>query len=601
MFQKERSIIGKLSLKSRDQKWVQDGTILSIAFIGLFAYYLFNFRFGYYLHPALFWFVCISILSLIIYQIIRLDALFRGDWLILLQIMLFVFLIATVFIPPIVPFFGHDAYREYAASIELKKNGWLVLSSGPFEYHSWFSLYPHEIGYPALHLLGLTLSTISGLDLIVVARWIPLVFCLVANLLIYTLALRMGHSKKAALLICLGFSVTYRHLMFHSLYVRETIGFVMFVAAIYSYYTGQVLRKKLFQALAIVFSAVTVLSHHLTSFLLLGFFIFSMILEALLRLLNFITHRKLFIPTDLADSRQRRLRLLIILILLSSMIFIYWMFLPFSPFRITSYLIKDMVSSKIVTARKVSETLGEIASLSLRYRIMLLGYGLLSLAFGSLAIFGLFRNRRDGSFLQLPLVAWGALMGMLAGGIGFGLILRSERVSFAGRFEGFGYFALFLASGYAVTEILNIKRLTVLLALLFITYALFTLYRIPPYLYSNTKTALLQKYKVRNLLSEGEYRAVLWPEDGSKIAADSWLRPFFWPIRNVAAEKCEILFEQNFKNIEKYEYITLSRRRLKKIASAESYVAFNSITCLDRVYDSGAAEIYSLKSSVDSY
>lgn len=552
--------------------------LLYFAFAMILLWYLINVRFKHYPHVSIFWISIIVMLSLIAYQIIKLDENTNQHLRILLQILIFVLIIRLVYTPT-TGLFGHDPYREYAVAREILKNGW-SLSTVPRH------LGGNEHSYPMVHFLGIISSKITGLDLFTVANWFPNFYSLPTILFIYILTFRVYNSKKAGLLASFGFGMLNSFVMFHSLFHRETIAFVMFIAAIYSYYIARRYKKQRYPILALLFFATCILAHHLTSFFLILFFI---LFYAIQKMLSIIQTTKSTIPKRIFKSLEVEKEQFtvfdkfMLLIILCISCFIIYVGLPHSHLinvGIREFLAFDPFALK----HELSIAIPEI----LRYKILLIGEITFALIFGVISIYAIFLRGEKRTNLDVTFLAWGALIG-----IGSLLLFQSKdfgHICMVSRYLTFAYVPLFILSGYATSQkIKEKKRIGVILLVIFLIFASINVYRIPPYLYTENEP----NYKLgegRAYTLPQEYSAIFWFDGNGELATDNQIRALLISLRGINAKTNMEVLRGDFTNIQKFNYIFL-RREITYQMDEKAYTKYNTIP-VDRIYDNGVVEIH---------
>lgn len=387
----------------------------------------------------------------------------HNKYAILLQIILFSWVIRTIFIPNI-GFFGQDSYREMEVVKVLIENGWSLESNVPANYQ-------YQYSYPILYVLIIITSQITGVNIDSIARWLPLIYSTFSLLFIYLLTTHIyEHSPKSSLLTVFGASMLYQYIMFHTLPIRESISFVFFTATIYTFIKGKKSNVKL-TVIALFFSLMITLSHHLTSFLIIFFWLLYVCINKLLKLLEELKFKKLYFHSD--NIGYYFLSYTIVLI------FGYWLSLRYSPMNIIVYAFEE-------SAYKLPGH-GMIVPNNLRYIILVNGEYIFALIFTVISIYSIMLNKKRTSF-DLALFLWAVFMGMMAVLTLKGMVLRSESVAFASRFQTFGYMALFILSGYIISlknqndTKLGAKEIAIVS--LYIIFVLFNIYRISADLYT---------------------------------------------------------------------------------------------------------------------
>lgn len=534
--------------------------------------YLFAVRLGIYWPAVIFWGALFLILSISVYEVIATSRVSALYWVFPL-IILTVWSLKTLFVPVGVPFFGSDPYVERAATLEIAQAGWLELSP----WKEGLSRLPNSTNYPLLSILDISLSKPVGLSGTTWERWAMPAISLISLLFVHGISLELYRSKRAALLGVLGFGFTYMYLMFHSLYLRETLAFLFFLGVIYTFIKGRSAvdqrAKILYRLSSMAFTIGIVLSHHFSSLMLL---VFGAVLAGVYGVRNWLAARKWIEPG--ADRRDLATLWLFLLVTL----FAYWTYLRYSPLIIVRNLVEDATSGVQLTSFSLPATS--------RYYIVFFNQMTTTLAFGLLAVIGLFR-KENRNILHLTAVIWGGLAG--AASFLFAVAARPGTSSLSSRFELFGYVFLIPAASCTVIWIFHKRRwLGIALGLIFVLYGLNNVYRFPSYLYTQTQPDFVKR-EVRVLPLREEYQLVRKINPQAKIASDPvlsrWIRPRtdgpveVWFRANPSTGKSE-------PNLD-FDFLVLGERELHLLA-ANFYGQTPEDLGLSKVYSAGFTAIY---------
>lgn len=534
--------------------------------------YLFAVRLGIYWPTAIFWGALFLILSISVYKVITTSQVSALYWVFPLTI-LTVWLLKTLFVPVGVPFFGSDPYVEQAATLEIAQVGWLDLSP----WKEGLSRLPNSTNYPLLSILDISLSKLIGLSSTIWERWAMPAISLISLLFVHGISLELYRSKRAALLGTIGFGFTYMYLMFHSLYLRETVAFIFFLGTIYTFIKGRSAvdqrSKILYRLSSMAFIIGIVLSHHFSSLMLL---FFGVVLAGVYGVRNWLAARKWIEPT--VDQRDLATLWLFLLVAL----FAYWTYLRYSPLIIVRNLVEDATSGVQLTSFSLPATS--------RYYIVLFNQMATTLAFGLLAVIGLFRKENQ-NLLQFTAVIWGGLAG--AASFLFAVAAIPGTTSLSNRFELFGYIFLIPAASATVIWIFHKRRwLGIALGLIFVLYGLNNIYRFPPYLYTQKQPDFVKR-EVRALPLREEYQLVRKINPQAKIASDPvlsrWIRPR-------TAGPVEVWFRtnpstgKNEPNLD-FDFLILGERELHLLAT-NFYGQTPEDLGLSKIYSAGFTAIY---------
>lgn len=540
------------------------GTLLA-SVVGLFTLfiYLFSVRIGLYLPIYVFWASTLVVLLSLVMQGLSQNekSAFRWSFLILI---LFVWQLKTIFIPVEVPFFGSDAYIERAATLEIAEFTWLGLSPWNFGLSKWI----HSTNYPILSTIALSLTEPIGFPLISWNRWGMPTISLISLLFVYSITLEMYQSRRVALLASVGFGTTYMYLMFHSLYLREGMAFIFFLATVYSFIKEQSNPSVFYRIVALLCSVGVILSHHLTSFFMLLFFILFICTERILTL-NFIPP-----PFKQTKKNNTILWMFIFVALLT-----YSVYLQHSPLHIMKALVQDATSGVTATSFALPST-G-------RYNLLLYSQALTTLLFGLLATYSLFIYQGRQQVTHITFVVWGGLAGMST--LLFILAGIPGTSSLASRFELFGYVFLLPAAAYGAHHLVKKQPLFLLpLVFLFTYYGLNTINRFPLYLYSQSQPSFTQG-EVRPSLLPEEFNLLERIQSEAEIASDSTFLRLLPSISGLSTS-CWFCTLSETDEI-KFDLLVVGEKQSTLLAAQPNENRLERLR-MSRIYSAGSAAIY---------
>lgn len=473
--------------------------IIAFFLISLLSLYIANFREGNYFPVWIFWFCLIAIFFLIVYQIAKIEKQISNYYIfILLQILMTAFLVRMLFISTGNALAGNDAYNELVLLLKVNNMG----------YWNPYDIGGYSIAYPILYIFGIIWSQIIGVNLFTTAKWMPISLFFVAPLFIYLIC-NLKYSKKAALLASFGFAFLYISLFFHTTFVKEVIALPLFLITIYTYYASIPKGKRIgYLLIAFLFSACCVLAHYLTSFILLIFFTTFLIIdrfasskkdikEKSVRISRYLTVNKEFVSTTFV-------------MFLFTFLLGYWVYLRYTPLQ-TPLQTFALIYKELATNKPRA---GMILPNILRYKILWWGEIVFAILFGFLSIFGVFLKKEKRNSSDVTLSLFSGLMGIIMVLTLFGRVISGEGMGLGSRFQTFVYIGLFILSGHTAHNILKMYRgklknaLPLMMLIIFVAFALLSIYRIPPYLYS--EKIEFNPEETRSLITEDELTAINW-------------------------------------------------------------------------------------------
>jgi hypothetical protein len=237
----------------------------------LLIVYLFSEGSQTYLPSSVFWVAIALIACTITLQILGGELSSFAVKLILAEIAVTSLVLHLIYVVPYYGLNGSDPYGDLVSANTILKTGFILpngfITSNVHGYDQYFL-------YPMIHNLGATLSMVSGIDLFSVAKWLPSFIDLLLTPLIYLWIKGIFKEEKIALLSAVLFAFLQNHISFSASFIRETLGLILAVSCIYLYFSARRSAQPAAKyILSFVCLAGTVFAHHLTSFLLIVFFL----------------------------------------------------------------------------------------------------------------------------------------------------------------------------------------------------------------------------------------------------------------------------------------------------------------------------------------
>lgn len=178
-----------------------------------------------------------------------------------------------------------DAYWDYAVEkIFLgQQNADVILGvvrpteAGAISQLTWYS------GWPFLHVIGISFSMATGIDILYLNWILPVFLSLISFVFVYLLIeklrIRLNLPKEITLISLLLFSIFPEAIFWQMQYVRQNLAFTLLITIIYFLYVIKFEKpnRRYFFVLALLFLSMAI-THHVTALTLILFlFLFSVI------------------------------------------------------------------------------------------------------------------------------------------------------------------------------------------------------------------------------------------------------------------------------------------------------------------------------------
>ena len=370
----------------------------------LLVLYLLSIRWHIYSSVALFWVAVALMLGTITYQSLKIELSPHHAKVVLLEIAVTCFVFHLIYQIPYYGLLGYDAYIDMASAKGILSSGFVM---GDLQYINVTSYFP------VIHVFGVVLSLITSIELFSVVKWFPSLLDVALILLLYLLVRSIFKEEKIALLSVLLFSCLQHHILFSSLFIRETYALVLAVCCVYLYFSAKHSPHPATNyALSIVCLIGTVFAHHLTSFMLLLFLLIHLLVTKASEVPRL---RRAYFGDNITGEKVATTFILIALIA----IFAYWIYVVMSPLHTLVTFVMSVFNPGQWGVRTYAEIVGiSAASIrTIRGYIRFYGFYLFHLIFGLILLYGLLpraKNRRVETHSSTLFLFLCGLMGFLS-------------------------------------------------------------------------------------------------------------------------------------------------------------------------------------------
>jgi hypothetical protein len=443
--------------------------VIFIAAAILLIIYLLSIRFNVLIPVAIFWIAIGLIIGIIAYQITQHELSPNYTLVVLSEIAITCLVFHLIYQIPYWGLRGSDAYMDLASANIILSSGFI---RGVPEYIIGGTSY-----FPMIHIYGTQLSLITNIELLFVAKWFPSLLDVICVVLLYMIIRSIFKKEKTALFAALLFASLQHHILFSSLFIRETHALILATCCIYFYLSARSSANPVvYYALSIVSLVGTIFAHHFTSFMLLIYF-----------LVHFLVIKIGTVPFLLKNYFNGRIEgeklsgtfLLIVFIATFTNWFSTIMSLPVSPFRNLASFTGIIFNPSLWRTAAYGQLAGISTTAIQTTRGFILFYGFLSLylLLGIILLYGLLPRLRSHRIESLSFSLFLFLCGI--GGLLSLYLIPVGVLPYPDRFIMFGWLFAFAP---LVDIIYGIKRmwLKTIGTLLLVIFMLFNIYQIEP-------------------------------------------------------------------------------------------------------------------------
>lgn len=127
----------------------------------------------------------------------------------------------------------------------------------------------HYSGFPALHLIIIQLSCVSGIPMSTLSVYASPFLSLLSMILIERLIYLFTKNSKASILGATIYTIWPASIYYRSQLIRQNLAFILFLAVLYLYSCARLLHSRKYGSLCILTFVALTLAHHYTAFIML--------------------------------------------------------------------------------------------------------------------------------------------------------------------------------------------------------------------------------------------------------------------------------------------------------------------------------------------
>lgn len=435
-------------------------TKISIAFffiaLSLLLQYLIYIRNYIYISSFFFWATVIIIFGCIFYQLFKVEITNKSRNIMMLEVSLTACAFHLIYEIPYYGLRDTDVYHDLNSMKGILLTGFIRGDPHYIDYASYF---------PIVHLLGAQLSLLTGLCPFDVAKWLPSFIGITFPIMLYLLFLVIFKNEKISLLSTLLYICMQNNILLGALFIRENIAIMFLVLFIYLYFSIPSSKNTL---LALIFMISITLSHHLTSFILLIFFIIYMFIT------NFVyPYCKNLFSKNVSPERKFNKNILLLVCIVP---FSYWIFVALQPLIVIRTFLKGLVygDSSLTYAQVADISFSSI--LSIRGYILYIGFYFFNIIFGVILLYQLMPNIKKKIFEIYPFTIFHLFMGIV-GFLFLYFIPTKVALLFPDRFLAYGWLFGFAPLAIFIDNLKNkrVYRIGVLLLFLYLFYNIYSI------------------------------------------------------------------------------------------------------------------------------
>lgn len=546
----------------------------------------------------IFWASVISLSFLIVWQIDKVENRLR-EIVILSEIVMLNFVFHLIFVIT-VPYglFGRDVHSEYYVMKTIEEYGWPIPDGiGLLETTKIYSKWPmiHIIGLISSQILNVKLFSVKD-ELTIMKIFPPIITSIIVPMTLYVLVKRIYNTQynKVGLIVAFSGSSLFYNLMFHTWFVRETLGYILFFQVIYFLISNNKYKRIAYLMLMIIYTVTLLLSHHLTYFLFI-------ILVCVMMISSFVTQytkERLGLTKD-KDTKVnayldwKTLVLFVIILFVSFISYLMYIGIPIF-YGIVLSINALFSSSKYFIIVETQEDI-------LRHYMILISRIFFATLFGSLMILELFKKSRN-ILWNLIGVLWSTFNAFL---VVISAILKKVLLVPVPRLEAFTYPIILIPVTYTLYYNLKSKKFIYILSV----FIIFNLFLIPPYIY-NPSTSSYESGEASMRYNLTDYMVIKLFKGNEKVLGDCTVGEILGGLKqvevNVDPYTTIDIWRGNLNGIHHYDLMVIRSEDFKVLylkggskykLSEEVFKKYETSWILSKIYNNGNVVVYKVLSS----
>jgi len=508
---------------------MRTSVIFAIALASLGAY-LVAVNWGFDLNLSVFWLSVLLLSAVPIYQIAESDVVTgSSEKIILIEIILMTLAFRLIWVLPFATSLREaDPHYDYYATTLIMRYGW----SGSLEFLSLWRTGIY-LEWPMLHILTAMTSNITGIDLLELVRYFPLMYGPFSLPLFYLFAKATYNDTRTGLLASYGMSALFQYVAWDSKFLRESLATGIFWLVLYVSLKVQGSSKNRgFGILAIIGVVSLVLCHHLTTVMLILFGLVSLGIGWLSRRRR-VAH---FLRLERPEHRLRYLSLLFVVLAMVTTI-VQWR-LAGGQMGVGDWL---LVSLADLAEQFTSSTYGRMyvyGLISPRVAVSLYGNVVFVFIAGCIFLYHVRQHRCINAYTDFALGIWGFLVAAL--GVFFVSVQALANYMEVNRLQKFGWPFILIITAHGV---LTFRRKKICLVLLFTLFVILQVFTIPPNYYTRSIGPDYDYGRVRGYYVAEEYAAVDWL-NSDKVVGDQAVNELLGGLKQVPVQNVDLKDDQ---------------------------------------------------------
>lgn len=459
--------------------------------------------------------------------------------------------------------YGLDVYYEISAINDLMDSGhWLAsgLTSNSVD------------GYPTVHFLGSIISQISNIKIVYLTNVLSILTNLFSLVLLYCIGKKLFDDEKIILTTILGFIFVF--LFIFSTFDRTLISYPLFLLIIYSFLVSH--QKIIYNAISILAMLILVYSHPIAPIVLL-IFILSLYVTNYLFNSKKIFHRFFKnLNSNLLHVNSNFMIMLVVIILA------YFVYISLWQQRAFVNIIDILCGVETV------QRIGTTSEVSFKWRIFLLGNGLVLLIYG--LVFLKFRNYVKNAYAPFFM-----FFAMVLGFFSFTTyLLKLEFI----RYLLFIWPFVLFATSYTLMKAKKQELLSILVILMIFV-------NIAGYYPETYEISENQTLTNRLHLTEQETIAIKTTNPSGRIVSNHYIQMAVLAYTNASSFSYTDFYLKDYKDPTKYrpnyfyfekdDMENLYLRGFKPVkVPYETYIDYKKTKHMNEIYDNGQVEGYTI-------
>lgn len=319
----------------------------------------------------IFWLSILIMFGVVIYQIFFI----KNNIFVLFEILIIYFFLHLIFQIGYYGLRGSDSYIDYNLLKTILNDHTFVLGQG-------------VNGWPMIHIFSSSLSLVTKIDPLLVAKFLPSVISSIIVLPFYLLVYNFYKNRKIALFSCLIFGTIPQFVSFEASFVREIFAFFIMILFFYVLYISKKRNDYRLTLFLFLLIPVIVFAHHFTSLMIIVLLAIYLVVS---KIILYINRKDVNIKKKLSGIINIKMIFLVVLVAIIA----YWVYHAVFVVEYSSDILYEGLGFKEVTATYAQQLQLNAPIVTIQGKILYYGFFFFHFLFSLILLISLIRRKNN--------------------------------------------------------------------------------------------------------------------------------------------------------------------------------------------------------------